>query len=172
VITLIIEKIIVSSYQTNCYFITKSNQTIIIDPGDNFKKILSFCQNKNIIGVLVTHHHNDHIGALKDIENHFQIKENNRLKDFNYEIIKTPGHTKDSICFYFKEEKIIFSGDFLFKGSFGRTDLETGNNQEMIESLKLFSQLPDDIKIYPGHGDETILGTEKKYFSNYYKFLN
>ena len=62
----------------------------------------------------------------------------------------------------------MFTGDFIFNSSIGRTDLG-GNDKDMIESLNSFKKYDDDIIIYPGHGPSTILGTEKKYFDLYYK---
>lgn len=80
------------------------------------------------------------------------------------ELIATPGHTVGSCCYYFEEDKILISGDTLFQESVGRTDLATGSMSSIIRSIKerLFV-LPDDVKVYPGHGDVTKIGLEKKY---------
>ena len=75
------------------------------------------------------------------------------------EIIKTPGHTKGSICFLLNG--YLFSGDTLFKGTYGRVDVPYSNPEDMLESLKKLSQLDDDLKIMPGHGDGSILKKEK-----------
>lgn len=162
-----IETLVVGTLQANCYIITKEDKSLIIDPGDEGDRIIEFCKNKNIIGVLITHKHFDHVGALKKIEEHFKIKVNSIISDFKYEIIKTPGHTIDSVTYYFPEEKVMITGDFLFKGSIGRMDLPTGSVSDMKKSLELISKYNDDIKIYPGHGNPSILGKEKQYF-NYY----
>jgi glyoxylase-like metal-dependent hydrolase (beta-lactamase superfamily II) len=62
------------------------------------------------------------------------------------------------------EEKMLFSGDTLFEGSIGRTDLPTGNMGELLESLKkLLNTLPEDVDVFPGHGDSTNIGHEKRY---------
>ena len=61
----------------------------------------------------------------------------------------------------------MFCGDFIFERSIGRTDLG-GSDKDMQESLEMISSYPDDITLYPGHGDKTTLGNEKKYFSYYY----
>lgn len=81
--------------------------------------------------------------------------------------VKTPGHTSDSVSYYFPEDKVLFAGDFLFLNSIGRTDLPTGNDMEMQKSLELISKYPDDIVVYPGHGEVTILGHEKSNFKYY-----
>jgi glyoxylase-like metal-dependent hydrolase (beta-lactamase superfamily II) len=66
------------------------------------------------------------------------------------------------VTYYFKKNKIMFTGDFLFKGTIGRCDLEGGNIRKMEESLRIIKEYDNDIKIYPGHGDSSILGDEKK----------
>lgn len=168
---MIVEKVIVGDYQTNCYVVTKDDKTIIIDPGDNSDKIIKACEGKNIVGILVTHYHFDHIGALDVVENYFGIRKSVNVDGFEFQIIETPGHTSDSISFYFPAENIMFTGDFLFYHTIGRTDLPTGNNIEMINSLKMISSFDDKIIIYPGHGKESILRDEKKYFSEYINYL-
>lgn len=158
-----IKKILVGELQTNCYIVTRNEKTIIIDPGDEFKKIIFHCQNKNVVGILVTHHHFDHIGALKQLEKHYNLTHNQKnIEGFSYTILKNPGHTKDSISFYFPNEKILFSGDFIFYQSIGRCDLEGGNFKEMQESIKLILNYPKKITIYPGHGPSTSLEKEEK----------
>lgn len=83
---------------------------------------------------------------------------------FHFQVIATPGHTKGSVCYLEKEEKVLFSGDTLFEQSLGRTDFPTGSAKEIVESItgKLFA-LPDDTMVYPGHGDPTVIGREKQY---------
>lgn len=168
VINMQVEKIVVGLLQENCYIVTKNDKTIIIDPGADGAKIIDYTKNKNVVGILVTHHHFDHIGALREIEEYFGLKENGNISGFNFETIKTPGHTSDSVCYYFKDEKILFSGVFLFLNSIGRTDLPTGSDIAMQNSLELIKKYPDDIVVYPGHGESTILGYEKNNFKFYY----
>lgn len=83
---------------------------------------------------------------------------------FHFQVIATPGHTKGSVCYLEKEEKVLFSGDTLFEQSLGRTDFPTGSAKEIVESItgKLFALL-DDTMVYPGHGDPTVIGREKQY---------
>ena len=79
-------------------------------------------------------------------------------------MIATPGHTGGSCCFYIEDTGMLLSGDTLFEGSVGRTDLPTGSMSELVRSVKekLFI-LPDDTVVYPGHGDQTTIVSEKKY---------
>ncbi len=77
-------------------------------------------------------------------------------------IIEAPGHSPGSICFYCAKQNFVISGDVLFKGSIGRTDLPMGNHQTLINSItqKLFL-LPDNVVVYSGHGSKTSIGAEK-----------
>lgn len=85
-----------------------------------------------------------------------------KVSNISLEIIHTPGHTKGSICI--KCENKIFSGDTLFAGSIGRTDLEGGSFEQIIASInEKLLVFPDNTEVYPGHGPSTTIGTEKKY---------
>ena len=100
------------------------------------------------------------------------VKANILLKDgeevtiegMTFKLIATPGHTQGSCCYYFEEVNMLISGDTLFEESVGRTDLPTGSMSTLVRSVKdkLF-ELPDDVVVYPGHGDSTTIGHEKKY---------
>lgn len=79
-------------------------------------------------------------------------------------VIATPGHTAGGCCYYFEEAGFLLSGDTLFAESVGRTDFPTGSMSTLVRSVreKLFV-LPDDTKVYPGHGESTTIGHEKEY---------
>lgn len=79
-------------------------------------------------------------------------------------MIATPGHTGGSCCYYIEDAGMLISGDTLFEGSVGRTDLPTGSMSELVRSIKekLFV-LPDETVVYPGHGEQTTIASEKKY---------
>ncbi len=92
------------------------------------------------------------------------------LDDISFKIYSTPGHTKGSVIYVNNRDKIIFSGDTIFKGFVGRTDLYSGNSEEMIKSLEFIATFDDDFKIFGGHEEETTLFYEKqnnKYFSKF-----
>ncbi len=76
-------------------------------------------------------------------------------------ILSTPGHTPGSVCFYFPEDKVLFSGDTLFQMGYGRTDLPGGDIQQLWHSLDLLLALPPETVVYPGHGAPTTIAAER-----------
>ena len=80
------------------------------------------------------------------------------------EVLFAPGHSPGHICFYCRDQQFVIGGDVLFKMSIGRTDLPGGDHQMLLKNIreKLFV-LPDEVKIYPGHGEPTTIGFEKKH---------
>ncbi len=86
------------------------------------------------------------------------------LPDTPLTAYQTPGHSPDSICFYLEntEGGILFSGDTLFRGSVGRTDLPGGNGRVLLQSIRTqLWRLPEETAVYPGHGEPTTIGYEK-----------
>jgi glyoxylase-like metal-dependent hydrolase (beta-lactamase superfamily II) len=83
------------------------------------------------------------------------------LLDEDIKVIHTPFHTKGSVCYYLKKSKLLFSGDTLFRYTIGRSDLPTSTPETIYASLKKLKDLPNDVKVYPGHGDPTTIGFEK-----------
>ena len=89
------------------------------------------------------------------------------LGNLEFKVIHTPGHTKGCSCLYCKEENLLFSGDTLFRGTWGRTDLPTSSFEEIIDSItNKLMLLPDDTICYPGHGKSTKIGEEKPIYWN------
>ncbi|MBQ7531075.1 MAG: MBL fold metallo-hydrolase [Paludibacteraceae bacterium] len=86
-----------------------------------------------------------------------------RFTHSKVQIFHTPGHKEDCVCYYLPDEGILFSGDTLFYGSVGRTDLPGGDYVTLIESLHLLMKLPADTKVYSGHGEPTTIGHEKQF---------
>ncbi len=84
------------------------------------------------------------------------------IGDIEFKVIHTPGHTRGGSCLYSEKYKMLFSGDTLFHGTWGRTDLPTSSFEDIINSItyKLLN-LPEDIIVYPGHGKSTMIKEEK-----------
>ena len=84
------------------------------------------------------------------------------LGDLEFKVLHTPGHTSGGSCLYRKKKKLLFSGDTLFRGTWGRTDVPTGSFEDVINSItKKLMILPEDTIVYPGHGKSTMIREEK-----------
>lgn len=166
-----IRKVVTGYLDENCYVLIKNGTCLVVDPGDNFPKIKAEVGENKILGVLITHSHFDHIGALRNFLTKKSIKifkksnleeKEYTLGDFKFKCIYTPGHSKDSVTFFFEEENFMLVGDFIFNESIGRTDLPGGSAEEMQESINKILEYSDNITIYPGHNETTTLGYEKE----------
>lgn len=155
----------------NCYLIEKDDKCLLVDPGDDIEAIEDFINGKDIIGILVTHSHFDHVASVEDLVLKYGYyvydlnnlgEGDNQIGNFKFEVIKTFGHTMDSVSYYFKDDGVMFTGDFLFKGTIGRCDLMESDFGAMKDSIEKIKKYDDNIIIYPGHGMSSILGNEKK----------
>ena len=149
----------------------KTNEACVVDPSEA-DPVINFCEENKIKikYILNTHHHYDHVGGNKEIKKFYNSKilgfENDKnripeidilLKDqevwkknnFEAKIFHIPGHTTGHICYYFFNEKILFTGDTLF--SLGCGKIFEGTYSQMFKSLSLFKKFPLDTKIYCGH---------------------
>ena len=150
---------------------SENNTSCVIDPGEA-EPIIKYLEEKKIKldFILNTHHHYDHVGGNKKLKERYGAKvvgfidDKNRIpeiditvkdkqiwkeKKFEAKIFHIPGHTRGHICFYFFNEKIIFSGDTLFSLGCGR--IFEGTYSQMFNSLNFFKDLPLDTNIYCGH---------------------
>ena len=164
-----IERLEVGKLECNCYLLDINNKVLIIDPGDDSDKIIDMIDNRDVVGIIITHYHFDHIGALDYIVSKYGCsvydinnmnEGENKIGEFVFDIIYTLGHKDDCITIYFKDDKIMFTGDFIFKDCIGRCDLPGGDINEMMESIRKIKMYNRDIVVYPGHGDSTNLGYE------------
>lgn len=162
-----IEKIETGYLNENCYVLSINNDCLVIDPGDDFDKIKEVIGKRSVLAVLITHYHFDHIGALEEVKDYYNCNvidyKSNKKQEiglFNFEIVDTKGHKEDCASYYFKDENIMFVGDFIFKGTIGRCDLEGGNFMVMKESLEKLKKYDLNIKLYPGHGKDTTIKDE------------
>lgn len=172
-----IKRVVVGILDTNCYILENDKECIIIDPGDETNLIIQNVEKK-VVGVVITHYHFDHIGALDDVKNKYNCKVYdvnnlaeglNNIGSFSFDVIHTPGHKSDLITLYFNDCNCMFCGDFIFEGSIGRTDLDTGDFSVMQKSIKKILNYPKDTIIYPGHGNSTSL---KREFNTLSYFMN
>ena len=181
----------IGSLQTNCYmaWAEGSEKCILIDPGYEPELLLEQVRRnrKELEAILLTHGHFDHVGGVKQIAAETgckvyicaeEIKQPLRYSDglhytdtvaegdvlelagLTLQVLHTPGHTPGSVCLMC--EHVIFSGDTLFWGSCGRTDLPGGSWTTIRTSLKRLADLSGDYDVYPGHGDATTLSFERK----------
>ncbi len=165
-----INTVVTGVLDENCYILKKDKSCLIVDPGDDYLKIKEAIGDCKVAGILITHAHFDHVGALRNfLKRHTKIfkRSNTEEKeytvgDFKFSVIYTPGHAKDLITFYFEEEKVMFDGDFIFKGTIGRCDLPGGDEQAMRESLEKIIKYDENIVLYPGHGEKTSIKEEKE----------
>jgi len=165
---------IVPCLQDNYSFVihdAETNTVAVVDPSE-FKPVNNFIQKKlkKIDYIFNTHHHFDHTGGNLDLKKKYKAKiigskkderripgidirlsdnENFKLGNIDFKIFYVPGHTSGHICFYSKNEKIIFTGDTLF--SLGCGKVFEGTHLEMLRSLNLIKNLPSDTQIYCGH---------------------
>ena len=115
---------------------------------------------------------NAYLNASEQINRPYTVEPDVLLADgdtfdigpITFKVLATPGHTLGSCCYYIESEKWLFSGDTLFCGSIGRSDLPTGNGEQIMDSVQmLVASFDDDVKVYPGHGDSSTIGFEKKH---------
>lgn len=179
-------------YQTNCYIVHEENSTdcLIIDPGYEPEIISSYLEEKGLTpaAILLTHCHFDHVGAVKDLAAQYDCKvfldkkelamppmltngplyytdgygdsDTLTLADIPIQVLETPGHTPGSVCLIM--EDTLFSGDTLFAGSCGRTDLPCGDARAMRDSLRRLAALSENYRVCPGHGPSSTLNREKQ----------
>ncbi len=162
-----VKKIEVGFLDTNCYIIYNNDSCLIIDPGADYDKIKKHVGDYKIEGILVTHYHFDHVGALNElIKNdcltvfNFKTLGIQKTKNFEFEVVLNKGHKEDCVSFIFDD--IMFVGDFIFRDGIGRTDLAGGSIDEMEKSLANLKNITKNYTIYPGHGPKTTLQYEIK----------
>ena len=169
----------------NCYIICfDSGDAAVIDPGYFPENILERTKELGvrIAALLLTHGHPDHVGALAalkvqtgapvycaaedayrmPVEPDVLLKDGDTVPvaDVEFRVIATPGHTEGSVCYLL--EDCLFTGDTLFRGSCGRTDYPGGDPVQMAATLRKLRDLPfEELKIYPGHDDTSLLSRER-----------
>ena len=180
------------AYQTNCYILwdESGESCVVIDPGYEPETILEEVRRlgKKLQAILLTHGHFDHVGGVRDLarETGCQVyicKEDLTLNPtltagaihytdtytegdalelagLRISVLHTPGHTPGSVCLMCGDT--IFSGDTLFAGTCGRTDLPGGDMLQILRSLARLAQLEGDYRVLPGHGESSTLNEERR----------
>ena len=182
----------IGSLQTNCYMVWEdgSDTCILIDPGYEPELLLEQVrlQRKTLEAILLTHGHFDHVGGVKQIAAETgckvyicaeELKQPLRYSDglhytdtvaegdvlelagLTLQVLHTPGHTPGCVCYLCGDT--LFSGDTLFAGTCGRTDLPGGDFKAIQASLQRLAALEGDLKVLPGHGMASALDIERRY---------
>lgn len=183
--------IVVGNIETNCYLVWQEGREdcAVIDPGGEPERIRLTADGlgKKIVGILLTHGHFDHVTGVKGLKSPeipvylheadtrlplwlsggkpqnthtYGQGDEIRLAGLEFTVLHTPGHTPGSVCLM--AEDILFTGDTLFSGACGRTDLPGGNWADMERSLARLAALPGDRSVYPGHGGGSTLERERR----------
>jgi glyoxylase-like metal-dependent hydrolase (beta-lactamase superfamily II) len=179
-----IHMVVVGPMDNNVYVLRcrETGEAVLIDAANEHEKLLDLCERLNVGRVLETHGHWDHIQAVPqvrdagyrvgitaqdaamlpsydDVLQDESVIEVGRLR---LHTLHTPGHTPGSMCFRVEGSPILFSGDTLFPGGPGNTSFPGGDFPTIIRSIedRIFSPMPADTIVLPGHGDRTTIGTE------------
>ena len=185
-----VHKVVVGPFDNNVFVVRcrRSGEAVLIDAANEHEQLLALCQRLGVKRVLETHGHWDHIQAIPALrEAGYQVAvtaaDAPRLKDVGYDVfiddaevievgdlrlraIHNPGHTEGSISFHVVDTPLLFTGDTLFPGGPGNTQLEGGDFAAIIKSIdnKLFT-FPAETIVLPGHGLDTTIGAERPQLS-------
>ena len=188
-----IQTLTLGLYQTNCYILhdDSCSRCCVIDPGYDPDTVLTRLKQQGLTleAILLTHGHFDHVGAVKELAKETGCRvflcpqelslpamitagslfytdtygegDTLALAGLSIRVLATPGHTPGSVCLLTGDA--LFSGDTLFAGSCGRTDLPGGDWATILRSLKRLSEMALSCRVFPGHGESTTLDAEKQY---------
>ena len=180
-------------YVVSC---TETSRAVVVDAADEADRILTACEGLEVEAVLTTHGHLDHLGALDPVTAALGIPFHMHpadadiaerapdvplvpdtefhLGDVALHVLHTPGHTPGSVCFVFEpadpgDVHVLFSGDTLFPGGPGATRWEYSSFAQIMDSLegRLFSRLPDETVVHPGHGPDTTIRNERPHLGTW-----
>ena len=186
-----ITKVVVGPYDNNVYVVRckQTGDAVMLDAANEHEKLLELCERLNVRKVLETHGHWDHIQAVPAVRDagydvgvtqadagmlpsyDFLLEDDSVIEvgRLRLHTMLTPGHTPGSMCFRIEGSPVLLAGDTLFPGGPGNTSFEGGDFDTIIRSIddRLFSRLPDDTIVMPGHGDDTTIGTERPHLQEW-----
>jgi glyoxylase-like metal-dependent hydrolase (beta-lactamase superfamily II) len=186
-----IHKVVVGPMDNNVYVLRckQTGEAVLLDAANEHDKLLELCRDLNVGKVLETHGHWDHIQAVPAVRDAgYQVgvtaADAGMLPSYDFVLedeavievgrlrlhtILTPGHTPGSMCFRLEGSPVLFSGDTLFPGGPGATKFEGGDFATIIRSIegRLFSELPPDTIVLPGHGSDTTIGDERPHLQEW-----
>ncbi len=167
--------LLIEANESNLYVVgcPETRKAVLVDAGAMDGRVVSFVKqnNLNVIAILLTHDHWDHMGGQQEYEKAFGCPTYGAA-DFSdgreYEVgalkakvFTTSGHTPDSVSFYFSDDGMVFTGDALFAGSVGGTSSDAKQREEVENIREKIFTLPDSSLVYSGHGPATSVGTER-----------
>ena len=180
-----IHRVVVGPMDNNVYVLRckETGESVLLDAANEHEKLLEMCSRLGVRKVLETHGHWDHIQAVPQVRDAgYEVgvtqADSAMLPSYDFVLgdetvvkvgrlrlhtILTPGHTAGSMCFRLEGSPVLFSGDTLFPGGPGATKFEGGDFPTIIRSIedRLFSPLPAETLVMPGHGTDTTIGTEQ-----------
>jgi len=186
-----IHHVVVGPMDNNVYVLRckETGQAVLIDAANEHDRLLELCRRLNVVKVLETHGHWDHIQAVPAVRDagidvgvtpddagmlpsyDFLLEDESvfEVGRLRLHTIHTPGHTPGSMCFRLEGAPVLFSGDTLFPGGPGATGFPGGDFPTIIRSLedRLFASLAPDVLVLPGHGAETTIGTERPHLQEW-----
>jgi glyoxylase-like metal-dependent hydrolase (beta-lactamase superfamily II) len=186
-----IHHVVVGPMDNNVYVLRckETGQAVLIDAANEHDRLLELCQRLNVVKVLETHGHWDHIQAVPAVRDAgidvgVTPDDSGMLPSYDFLLdddsvfevgrlrlhtIHTPGHTPGSMCFRLEGAPVLFSGDTLFPGGPGATGFPGGDFPTIIRSIedRLLAPLAPDVLVLPGHGAETTIGTEQPHLQEW-----
>src|SRR5437588_8665591 len=185
-----ITKVSVGPMDNDVYIVRcrKTGEAVLLDAANEHDRLLELCRTLNVRKVLETHGHWDHIQAVPAVRDagyevgvtaedaamlpsyDFVLEDDSVIEVGRLQLhtILTPGHTPGSMCFRLEGSPVLFSGDTLFPGGPGNTKFAGGDFPTIIRSVEgLFSALPAETRVLPGHGDPTTIGNESPHLQEW-----